>query len=53
MSIGTVLLIVFIVALLGGFHGYTYPERRWPTAAVVIVMIALLLLFSDGHPILR
>ena len=52
MSLGTILLIILVIALLGGFtglgggYGYGYGHRRWVSSAPCVVILLVLVLLG-------
>jgi hypothetical protein len=52
MSLGTILLIVLVIALLGGFsglgggYGYGYGHRSMGVLGTVLVVLLVLVLFG-------
>lgn len=51
MSVGTILLVLLVLALIGVFPGWTY-SRSWgygPTSIVGIVVLLLVVLLLTGR----
>lgn len=52
MSLGTVLLIVLVLVLVGALPGMPYtvhPYGYWPSSAVGVVVVILLILLLVGR----
>ena len=49
MSLGSILLIVLVIALLGGFHGSLGYSYGWGGGGLGLILIIVLILILAGR----
>lgn len=51
MSLGTILLVLLVLALLGAFPGWSH-SRSWgygPSGLIGVILVVVVVLFLAGH----
>lgn len=49
MSLGMILIIILVIALLGGFHGSLGYSRGWGGGGLGLVLVIVLILILVGR----